>query len=379
MLVNLFHDSPGEHRRLQVAGVVFVLAIAMLIALSIAIYDKRFTRTTTVTVMAERAGLQLSRFGDVRMHGALIGYVEEIQSTQGQAEITLALEPDSARAISSDVGARIVPTTLFGQKFVELVPGDGEVSNGPLRDGSVIPAERVTTNVELQTILADLFPLLRSVRPEDLNATLYAVAHALQGKGAQIGDTLVELDGYLDGLNEKLPTLRTDLQLLADVTETYDMAAPDLVNVLRNATVTARTVNEQSGDLDRALASLTGLAKMTRATVSEHEELLVDGVQSGRPLLALLDTYSPQLPCLLTGLDRQIEDTKNVFQDGIIHQTLELGAPQRSAYGPADAPVYGEIGRGPWCLGLPDDYEKPAPFLPLADGTDKDEPDGGIP
>ena len=40
--------------------------------------------------------------------------------------------------------------------------------------------------------------------------------------------------------------------------------------------------------------------------------------------------------------------------------------------------MFGEVGHGPWCLGLPDDYEKPAPFVPLKDGTDKDEPDGGI-
>jgi phospholipid/cholesterol/gamma-HCH transport system substrate-binding protein len=96
-------------------------------------------------------------------------------------------------------------------------------------------------------------------------------------------------------------------------------------------------------------------------------------------LLALLDTYSPELPCLLTGLDRQIPNSKAVFADDIIHQTLELGAPQRTAYTAADAPVFGEVGHGPWCLGLPDDYAEEAPFLNLDDGSEKDAPDGGIP
>ncbi|HWM75909.1 MAG TPA: virulence factor Mce, partial [Nocardioides sp.] len=89
-------------------------------------------------------------------------------------------------------------------------------------------------------------------------------------------------------------------------------------------------------------------------------------------------TYSPEIPCLLIGLDRQIPNSQAVFADDIIHQTLELGAPQRTAYTAADAPVFGEVGHGPWCLGLPDDYEKPAPFIPLDDGSLKDEPDGGI-
>jgi len=379
MLVNVFHDTPWEHRRLQLAGVVLIVTMALLLGLSIAIYNKKFTNFTTVTVKADRAGLQLAKFGDVRLHGALVGRVASIKSDGKQAVITLSLSPDAARTIPADVSVRILPTTLFGQNFLELVPPDPGTSAGPLKEGLVIPASRVETNVELQQILADLYPLLRSVRPADLNATLYAVAHALQGNGDQLGDTLVTLDDYLATMNNELPRLKKDLQLLSEVSRTYELAAPDLIKVLRNATVTSRTITQKKGDLNRALSSLTGLAKTTRVTLSENERGLIAQVRSGRPLLALLDTYSPELPCLLTGLDRQIPNSKAVFADDIIHQTLELGAPQRTAYTAADAPVFGEVGHGPWCLGLPDDYDKPAPFINLDDGSEKDAPDGGIP
>ena len=378
MLVNIFHDSPWEHRRLQLAGVALIASMAMLVALSIAIYDKKFTNTTDITVMADRAGLQLAKFGDVRMHGALVGRVSKIESDGQKAKITLSLSPKAARVVPADVDVRILPTTLFGQNFLELVPPDSVTSAGPMKDGTVIPSSRVETNVELQSILADLYPLLRSVRPADLNATLYALAHALQGKGEQLGDTLVSLDDYLADMNVELPTLQKDLKLLSEVSRTYDLAAPDLIKVLRNATVTARTVTQKKGDLKRALSSLTGLATVTRKTLSENEKKLIAQTRSGRPLLALLDTYSPELPCLIVGLDRQIPNSQNVFEDDIIHQTLELGAPQREGYTAEDAPVYGEVGHGPWCLGLPDDYDKPAPFLPLKDGSKKDNPDGDI-
>jgi phospholipid/cholesterol/gamma-HCH transport system substrate-binding protein len=378
MLVNVFHDTPWEHRRLQLAGVVLVATLVLLVGLSIAIYNKKFTDFTTVTVKADRAGLQLAKFGDVRLHGALVGRVASIKSDGKQAVITLSLSPEAAKTIPSDVSVRILPTTLFGQNFLELVPPDPGTSAGPLKDGLVIPASRVETNVELQQILADLYPLLRSVRPADLNATLYAVAHALQGNGDQLGDTLETLDDYLAEMNPELPTLKKDLQLLSEVSRTYELAAPDLIKVLKNATVTARTITQKKGDLDRALSSLTGLAKSSRVMLSENERGLIAQTRSGRPLLALLDTYSPELPCLLTGLDRQIPNSKAVFADDIIHQTLELGAPQRTAYTAADAPVFGEVGHGPWCLGLPDKYENPAPFINLDDGSEKDAPDGGI-
>lgn len=380
MLANLIHDTPGERRRLAVAGVAFMVSIALMIWLCIALYNKQFTRTTEVTVMAERTGLQLAKFGDVRMHGALVGNIQKIESTGKQAKITLHLRPEAARNISADVTVQIMPTTLFGRKFVQLVPPEGDAVAGAatLKDGAVIPASRVTTNVELQSIMANLFPLLRSIRPADINSTLYALAHALEGKGDQLGDTFESLNSYLKRLNVKLPTLNSDLSLLADVAKTYDLAAPDLIRLLDNATVTAQTLTDKQGSLNRALGSLTGLARVTRVTLSENEQLLIDQVRSGRPLLALLDTYSPELPCLLEGIVLQREDTANVFQDNLIHQTLELGAPQRTGYTAADAPEFGEVGHGPWCLGLPSDYKNPATFQPLKDGSDKDEVDGGI-
>ncbi|NGZ99890.1 hypothetical protein G5V59_05460 [Nocardioides sp. W3-2-3] len=60
MLVNIHHDNAREHNRLLVAGVAFLTVIAMLVWLSISLYNKAFDSTTTVTVKADRAGLQLA-------------------------------------------------------------------------------------------------------------------------------------------------------------------------------------------------------------------------------------------------------------------------------------------------------------------------------
>ena len=121
MLINIHHDSAKEHNRLLVAGVVFLSVIALLVWLSIAIYNKTFDSSTVVTVKADRAGLQLAKFGDVRINGVLVGRVDKIDQDGEQAEITLAIDNDAARKIPANVSVRILPTTLFGQKFVALV------------------------------------------------------------------------------------------------------------------------------------------------------------------------------------------------------------------------------------------------------------------
>jgi phospholipid/cholesterol/gamma-HCH transport system substrate-binding protein len=372
MLVNITHDTKAEHRRLVYAGIGFLTAMAVLIAFSIAIYQKVFTPVTTVTVRADRAGLQLPKFGDVRLHGVLVGQVRSVTQDGKQAAIELGLEPDAARRIPANVSVEIRPTTLFGQKYVSLVDPT-EPSGTPLRDGSVIPASRVTTNVELQQVLATLFPLLRSIRPGDLNSTLYAIATALSGRGEQLGRTVDDLDSYLGTMNQHLPTLRSDLQALADVSQTYALAAPDLVDLLENATTTARTVVQEQRELEGFFGSMTSLSRVSTRVLETNGDAIIREGQVARPLMRLLDTYSPEYTCLLQGADRYTDRLAQIFKDNRVRQTMSFDAVQRRAYGVGDRPEYGEIGHGPWCLGLPNP-PVPSDFLPLRNGTHLDAP-----
>ncbi|QWF24399.1 MCE family protein [Nocardioides sp. LMS-CY] len=371
MLVNIHHDSRREHARLLVAGVAFLTAIALLIGLSIAIYNKAFDKVTTVTIQADRAGLQLARFGDVRLHGALVGQVRAIDQDGSQAVITVALEPDEARQIPENVGVEILPTTLFGQKFVSLVLPD-RPSEVPLADGAVIPADRVETNVELSRILADLFPLLRSVRPADLNATLNALATALGGRGEQLGETMDGLDGYLGEIGDHLPTLRRDLVKLAAVADTYDLAAPDLLAALGNVTTTSRTIVESRKQLGTFFADLGGVADTTTGILRDNGANLIRLGQVTEPMLRLLAAYSPEFPCLIKGAAKYAPRLARTFEGNQVKQYLEIGTPQYRAYDERDRPTYGEVGHGPWCLGLPNP-EVPAPPIALDQGSDMDE------
>lgn len=375
MLVNLRRDGdPAEHRRLFLAGVAMMTVVALLMALSIAMYLKLFSPALTITLRADKAGLQLARHGDVRVNGVLVGQVRRIDQVGDEAVIEVALEPSSAEAIPADVEATILPTTLFGQKYIAL-SGPRAPSEEAIEDGAVVPAERVETAVELNRVLDRLFPLLRAIRPADLNATLNALATALAGRGEQIGRTIDDLDAYLTSMNQHLPALQEDIRLLADVAETYSLAAPDVVRILRNATVTSRTVLEKKAELSSFFEDVAGVSDTASRVLGANEESLIRLGQLSRPALRLLDTYAPQYPCLLRGIDRYEGRLAEIFQGNKIKQYVEVASVQREAYGESDKPVYGEVGRGPWCLGLPDP-PVPIPPQPLRDGTDRDDRQG---
>ena len=55
-----------------------------------------------------------------------------------------------------------------------------------------------------------------------------------------------------------MPQIRQDNQRLADLADVYADAAPDLFDGLENAVTTARTLNEQQGNIDQALMASVG-------------------------------------------------------------------------------------------------------------------------
>ena len=309
--------------------------------------------------------------------GVLVGQVRSISQDGHEAVIKLGIKPSAAKAIPDNVSVQILPTTLFGQKYVSLVDPKQPASES-LHDGQVIPASRVTTSVELESVLANLYPVLTAVRPQDLAVTLNAMASALSGRGEALGTLMGDLDDYLRTFNVHLPKLRSDLKQLADVSHTYDIAAPDLVRLLKNATVTARTVAAKKKELSDFFSAVSTMSGTATKVLSENESGLVTEGKLAVPLTKLLDTYSPEFPCLLKGMDRYTARLNQIFQHSRVSQTMSLAGTQKRAYNRSDRPVYGEIGHGPWCLGLP--YPKqgfPYPYRPLKDGTTADQNPGG--
>lgn len=368
MLINIRHDTRAEHRRLLVAGIAFLTSIALLIWLSIAIYDKAFTSFTTVTVDANRAGLQLPQFGDVRMHGMIVGQIRSVSQSDGHAVITLGIDPNLAKDIPSNVGVEILPTTLFGQKYVEFTD-PAKPSGQHLFDGQVIDTG-VTTTPELETVLARLYPLLKAVRPADLNITLNALQQGLLGRGEELGQTFTRMNSYLRAMNVHMPTLRADLSKLAGVAQAYSIAAPDLVSILRNATTTARTVSSQAPELAALIGDFTALGNDGASLLEQNGNAIITEARLAEPVAALLDEYSPEYSCLLKGLDRYGGRLNAIFQHSRVNQTMILSGRQQDAYKPSERPVYAAVGHGPWCLDLPVPPQGPtAKATLIPDGT----------
>ncbi|MEU0244934.1 MCE family protein [Streptomyces sp. NPDC006235] len=361
--------------RLRLYGVVFIAVLALLLSLSVAVYRQAFTPVVRITLEADSLGNQLDPRADVKLRGLLVGEVREVRADGRKATLDIALKPENVAQIPSDVHARLLPKTLFGEKYVDLVAPRGS-SARPIRAGDVITQDRTRVGIEVQQLMNDLLPLLRTVQPGKLNATLSAFATALEGRGDRIGDNLTRVEAYLRRLNPHLPSLKEDIARFADVAEVYGDAAPDLMEILRNTVTTSRTIVEEKDRLAAALKSTATVAGTAEDFLDANGDRLITLGRVSRPTLELFARYSPQYPCLLAGLVRQEKASEEAFRGGKMHITLEVVRPQ-GAYEPGEEPRYGERS-GPNCRDLPHP-PVPAPGAHLDDGSQKPGSSSGGP
>ncbi|MGH3447358.1 MAG: MCE family protein [Nocardioidaceae bacterium] len=354
--------------RHRVLGVAFLGMLVLALLGTYAVYNKTFVSVAHVTVEAPRSGLQLRPHADVKVRGVRVGEVRSISSAGHGAVLDVALNPDDLSMIPKDVRARILPKTLFGQKYVSLVIPPSP-SSAPIAEGDVISNAHVS--IEVQKVLSDSYPLLVAIQPVELSYTLNALATALQGRGNEIGNNLVRLDRYLKQINPLVPSIVDDLNLLTSVSRIYRSVLSRLAHVLDNAVVTGNTVVDKQRRLQALFTNVTALSNTARDFLQANGDNIIRLGKVAQPTLQLLARYAPEYPCLAKGISNWIPRGTEAFRNYTLHIKLEILPNQPTGYTEADDPVYGTT-NPPSCAGLPNppwSQANPAPQPTFDDGV----------
>ncbi len=281
-----------------VEGVVLSLVCALVLILVYLQFRGDFTPKTELTMVASRAGLVMEPGSKVTYNGVQIGRVASISEIERDgrpaAKLVLNVNPRYIKLIPANVAASIEAATLFGNKYVSLTSPDNPQQQR-ISPHDVIDVRSVTT--EFNTLFETITSIAEKVDPIELNATLSALAQALDGLGGNFGQSIVNGNQILEHLNPRVQQLGYDVRRLADLGEIYAHASPDLWAFLQNAVTTARTLTRQQGDLDAALLAAVGVGKTGEDIFARGGPYLVRGAADLVPTAALLDEYSPELFC----------------------------------------------------------------------------------
>ena len=336
----------------KVLGIVFLCLLLLSVWLTYAVFTKKFSDYDEVTLQTSKIGLQLPDRADIKVRGVIVGEVLESEATNEGAELTLGIYPGEIDNIPADVTGSIIPKTLFGEKFVALeIPEGSTASNASaLAVGDTVL--RTEVSIEVEEVLADLYPLLRTVQPAELNMTLNAVATALEGNGEQLGANLETLDSYLKRLNPQIPLIVDDLRLTAQVSDTYADVMPEIAEILRNTVTTGNTLQGREDRLRELFVNVSAFSDTTTDFLADNGDNIIRLGHLSASQTAVFAKYAPEYPCLLNGVYNAGKRQAEAFRGFTLHINLETLPNQPRSYTPADRPRNGDK-RGPNCETVP--------------------------
>ena len=315
-------------RRSLGGGLVVVLALS--VWLTTALFRQSFTEYDHVTLTAAKSGLALPSRADVKIHGMIVGEVRETTVEDGQVKMTLGMKPDLIDRVPAGVTARIIPKTLFGEKYIDLVP-PAVPAGGSLKAGDTI--ENAVVPVEFEEFFNDIYPLLTAVPPEQVATTLTALANTLEGRGDDLGETLVLANTYLTKFTPETQAAVDDIIALGQVSDAYGSQADEFGDLLTNSAKLSRNTVDDEDDLAEFLDETTALAGTLRTFVARTGEDWIATARNSLQPLAIAEEYASIFPCLMRGTDTLTrEHTDDVMANGTLHIQLEVIAPQPTKY-----------------------------------------------
>jgi phospholipid/cholesterol/gamma-HCH transport system substrate-binding protein len=289
------HEPPYK-----AAGAVLVVLVAVAASFLFLQFRGELTRKTQLTLLSSRAGLVVDPGSKVTYNGVEIGKVAGVDYMDvggaAKAKLTLDVEPRYIAFIPRNVVADIRATTVFGNKYISF-SSPKDPSPQRITSQDVIDASSVTT--EFNSVFETVMSLSEQVDPIKLNAILTATAQAVTGLGERFGDSLLDANRIMDDLNPRMPQIRAATQKVADLADVYADASPDLLDGLENAAMTARTFNDQRGNIDSALMAAIGFSNTAADSLERGGPYLVRAAADLLPTTKLLDDYRGMIFCTI--------------------------------------------------------------------------------
>lgn len=364
------NEMSSTRKRLLAA--LFIVIVMAFVAVTVAIYNRAFTSSDSVTMYTDDMAFALPNDADVKARGVLVGRVAGVELEGDRVRVDMEFDPAYMDQLPANISGRLLPKTLFGERYVSLAFPDQPV--GTIEAGATIEQDSRGNATELGRVLDGLLPVLEAVPPEKLAGTLGAINQALAGRGDEIGAGLVDIGQVFDGITQEMPALEAGLEDLATFSQTYSEALPDLIHALDALRTTGDTVIQRRTDIADGLERISsGTEAATGFLADNRDDLIALTINSRRSLEALAE-YTPALPCTAELFMTALERSDDILGVGTstpgIRVTIEVVNPKGRYVPNQDEPRFFDT-RGPRCY-EPAQAPQNFPMAPggaIADGS----------
>jgi phospholipid/cholesterol/gamma-HCH transport system substrate-binding protein len=284
-------------------GLISLLFLLGVTVFGLKVASGAFDDVYQVEGLFSAAGQGLIKDSDVKIHGVNIGKVSSVRFRDGQALVRMSI--NSGERIPAGAKATIRPKTLFGEKFVDIDPGDRE-NDGPfLADEGRI--KETLGGFELEQVLSDAYPILQAIDPEELSVVLGTLADASDGTADEINRQLAnwaEVTAVNVAHDADTRQFLDDLALLSGE---LAARADDVVGAARELNVALPELNRREDQLTGVLESASQLAADVADVLEANRPLLHKLVTQGGKSLQIIFDERRQLPGFVTGLRKAFQ------------------------------------------------------------------------
>lgn len=264
------HGEPTRHE-LAIQGAVVLTVMAAMLMVLVLKMNGAFSDRVPVTAELRSAGGAIRSGVDVKMRGMVVGKVTSVAGDARQVTLGLALDKDQVDKIPGGVRVRVLPASVFGTSYVDLVPPGGKSGGDTIKADATIIQDTSATTLELQTALDSIDTLVDALGPAELATALHTLSTVLDGRGDDLGVALDTLDGYTTRFAPMIPRLRGDLRLLAINLDAVARNAPELLDATDDALVTLDNLVERRDKLSTVLDSGLALMQEANTFLGAHE------------------------------------------------------------------------------------------------------------
>ncbi|MFV8054828.1 MCE family protein [Mycobacterium sp. 48b] len=247
----------------------FALAMAVLTVFLFMTFGQIRTGSTTIFKAVFTDASDLKAGQSVRVAGARVGTVEEVELGEDSRHVTVAFNVDNNIRLTTGTRASVRYLNLVGDRYLELLDGPG--STKLLQPGSVIPLERTSPALDLDLLLGGLRPVIQGLNADDVNALTSSLVQIMQGQQGNIDSLLTKTSSFTSTLADNsqvieqlIDNLKDSLKTVGDNGKEFSATVDRLEQFVSQLSDQREPVGAAITALDQGTASIADLLTQAR-------------------------------------------------------------------------------------------------------------------
>jgi len=228
----------------------------------------------------------------VRVAGVRVGDISKVKLRNGQAIITMSLDPEYKDLVHTDANALLRPKTGLKDMFIELDPGS---RSAPLaKEGWTLPVNNTLPDVNPDEILSALDVDTRDY----LKLLVNGGGHGLQGRGQDLQEVFARFEPTnrdIARVTTAVETRRANLRRLINSLQRLNTELAsrddDLAELVSASAVVFRAFASENQNISEAVRRFPGALRQTTSTlgkVQTYAEVLGPTADKLRPAVRSL-------------------------------------------------------------------------------------------